>query len=378
MSDRTGPELLTRNALNRATLARQLLIERARMPALGAIEQLVGMQGQAPHAPYVGLWTRLEGFRADELSELISARHAVRAPLMRATLHLVSAPDFLSLRPILQSVLGRSFAGSPFDVEGIDRDELLAAGRSLLAERPLTRPELGAALARRWSDHDPASLAQAITYLVPVVQVPPRGLWATSGAARWSLADMWLDHAPDVRPGSEPNTTDTTEGVVLRYLAAFGPATVRDVQTWSGLTRLAEIVDHLRPRLRTFRDDRGAELFDLPDAPRPDPATSVPPRFLPEYDNLLLSHADRTRFIPGGERVPLPPGLGARSGTLLVDGFVRATWTIRRGRAAAILHIEPFDRLTRREPIRDEGARLLAFAAADAGEHEVSFIAPSR
>jgi hypothetical protein len=378
MSDRTGPELLTRNALNRATLARQLLIERARMPALGAIEQLVGMQGQAPHAPYVGLWTRLEGFRADELSELISARHAVRAPLMRATLHLVSAPDFLSLRPILQSVLGRSFAGSPFDVEGIDRDELLAAGRSLLAERPLTRPELGAALARRWSDHDPASLAQAITYLVPVVQVPPRGLWATSGAARWSLADMWLDHAPDVRPGSEPNTTDTTEGVVLRYLAAFGPATVRDVQTWSGLTRLAEIVDHLRPRLRTFHDDRGAELFDLPDAPRPDPATSVPPRFLPEYDNLLLSHADRTRFIRGGERVPLPPGLGARSGTLLVDGFVRATWTIRRGRAAAILHIEPFDRLTRRELIRDEGARLLAFAAADAGEHEVSFIAPSR
>ncbi len=370
MTNRTHREL-TRTELNRATLARQLLIERARMPALRALEHLVGMQAQAPRAPYAGLWSRLEEFRTAELSELVSSRRAVRAPLMRATLHLVSADDFLRLRPVVQPVLERTFAGAPFDIEGIDRQELLAAGRSLLAENPLTRPELGAALALRWPDHDPASLAQAITYLLPVVQVPPRGLWGKGGAARWTTAETWLD-----RPGG---AGFSREDMVLRYLAAFGPATTRDVQTWSGLTRLGEVVDRLRPRLCTFRGETGAELFDLPDAPRPDPAEPVPPRFLPEYDNLLLSHADRSRFIPGGEPVPLPPGLGARSGTLLVDGFVRAIWTIRRQRASATLHIEAFDRLDGREnAIREEGARLLGVAAADADERELSFSGPSR
>ncbi len=363
-------ELLDRRALNRATLARQLLLERARLPAVAALERLAGMQAQAPHAPYVGLWSRLEDFRAAELAELITGRLAVRAPLMRATLHLVTDRDFLRLRPVLQPVLERSFAGSPFDIAGIDRQALLEAGRALLDKRPRTRPELGTALGERWPDRDAASLAQAITYLVPVVQVPPRGVWGSGGAARWTTAETWLDHP--AAPGA------SREDVVLRYLAAFGPATIRDVQTWSGLTRLAEVIDRLRPKLRTFRDERGCELFDLPDAPRPDPVAPAWPRFLPEYDNLLLSHADRSRFIPGGERVPLPPGLGARTGTLLVDGFVRATWTIRRRGPCAVLQIEGFDRLHRhREAIREEGARLLGFAAADAGDHDVSFTARS-
>ncbi|HJS94217.1 MAG TPA: winged helix DNA-binding domain-containing protein [Solirubrobacteraceae bacterium] len=364
-----GDELLDRRALNRATLARQMLLERARVSALEALERLVGMQAQAPRAPYVGLWSRLERFRGAELSELISSRRAVRAPLMRGTLHLVTARDFAELRAVVQPVLERSFAGAPFDIRGIDRPALLEAGRSLLAECSLTRPELATALGRRWTKHDPASLAQAITYLVPVVQVPPRGLWGASGGARWTLAESWL--------GGAPTSAPSPEALVLRYLAAFGPATVRDVQTWSGLTRLAEVVDRLRPQLCTFHDERGAELFDLPHAPRPDPDTPVPPRFLPEYENLLLSHADRSRFLPGGERVPLPPGLGARSGTLLVDGFVRATWSIHRRGSAAILQIEPFDRVTKRDAIREEGARLLGFAAEDAGEHDVTFTAPS-
>lgn len=366
-----GDELLSQRALNRATLARQMLLGRAPVSALEALERLVGMQAQAPRAPYVGLWSRLDQFDGAELSELISSRRAVRAPLMRATLHLTTAREFWNLRGVVQPVLERSFAGAPFDIRGIDREALLQAGRSLLAERSLTRPELGAALARRWPEHDPPSLAQAITYLVPVVQVPPRGLWSSSGAARWTLAESWLAEA-------EASTTGTSrEALVLRYLAAFGPATVRDIQTWSGLTRLAEVVDQLRPQLRTFRDERGAELFDLPDAPRPDPDTPAPPRFLPEYENLLLSHADRSRFLPGGERVPLPPGLGARSGTLLVDGLVRATWSIHRRGASAILQIEPFDRLSDRDAIREEGIRLLGFAAEHAGDHDVTFTVPS-
>lgn len=371
MSDRTRHELLTRSALNRATLARQLLIERAAMAPVDAIEHLVGMQGQAPHAPYVGLWTRLEGFRAGELSELISSRRVVRAPLMRATLHLVSAPDFLRLRPIVQPVLERGFAGAPFDITGVDVRGLIEVGRSLLADRSHTRVELGAALAREWPDHDPVSLAHAVTYLLPVVQVPPRGLWGTGGAARWAAAESWLGRELDAGASSR-------EVLFLRYLAGFGPATVRDVQTWSGLTRMASVAEELRPELRTFRDESGNVLFDLPDAPRPDPETPVPPRFLPEYDNLLLSHADRTRFVPGGEQVPLPPGNGARYGTTLVDGRLSGIWRITGDRDAAVLHIEPFRRLASRDAIAAEGERLLAFVVADAADHDIRFAPPPR
>jgi hypothetical protein len=361
---------LSARALGRATLARQLLLRRATdTTALEALEMLVGMQGQAPHAPYVGLWTRLEGFRASELSELITSRRAVRAPLMRATIHLVSARDCVRLRRAVQPVLERAFAGSPFDVSGVESDALLEAGTALLAERPSTRVELADSLATTWPENDPASLAQAITYLVPVVQVPPRAVWGQSGAARWSTVDAWL---------GQPVSDDPAplEGVVLRYLAAFGPATIRDAQTWSGLTRLAAVVERLRPTLRAFRDEHGAELFDLPQAPRPDPETPAPPRFLPEYDNLLLSHADRTRFIPGGERVPLPPGPGARSGTLLVDGVLFATWRITAHRRVASLEISPFRSLRERGAITAEGERLLRFVIEDAADYDIRFARP--
>ena len=219
------------------------------------------MQSQAPRAPYVGLWTRLTGFRAIELSDLTAARGAVRGPLMRATLHLVSSSDYLALRPVIQPVLERGFAGSPFDITGVDVDALLAAGRELIEHGPQTRAALGPLLAERWPEADPASLAQAVTYLVPTVQVTPRGLWGQSGQARWTTIEAWLGRGLDPEP--------SRERLVLRYLGAFGPATVRDIQTWSGLTRLGEVVDRLRPELITFRDESGSELLDLPDAPRP-------------------------------------------------------------------------------------------------------------
>jgi hypothetical protein len=364
-SSRGRADRLSARALGRATLARQLLLERAsNTTALAAIEWLGGMQAQAPHAPYVGLWTRLEGFDPAELSELITSRLAVRAPLMRATLHLVSARDCLRLRPVVQPVIARAFAGAPFDISGADTETLLEAGRALLAERPSTRPELGATLSERWPNVDPESLAQAITYLVPAVQVPPRGVWGQGGAARWTTVEAWL--------GRPLETLGSAEEIVLRYLAAFGPATVKDVQTWSGLTRLADVADRLRPRLRVFRDEHGAELLDLPEAPRPDPDTPAPPRFLPEYDNLLLSHADRSRFIAGGRRVPLPPGPGARSGTLLVDGVLSGTWRISTRRDTAALDIAPFHRVREPDAITAEGERLLRFAVEDAADREVT------
>jgi len=291
---------------------------------------------------------------------------------MRATLHLVSAEDCLAFRPAVQPVLERGFAGAPFDVGGVDIAALLEAGRELIEHRPRTRADLGALLAERWPRHDPAALAQAITYLMPVVQVPPRGIWGKGGQARWTTVASWL--------GRDPNVEPFPERLVTRYLAAFGPATVRDIQVWSGLTRLAEVVDGLRDRLVTVRDETGRELFDLPDSPRPDPATPAPPRFLPEYDNLLLSHADRTRFITGGERVPLQPGLGGRYGMLLVDGVFSGTWRITRQHDAAVLHVEPFtpgskhDAIaSERDAIAFEGERLLRFAVEDATVGEVRF-----
>lgn len=351
------PETLTKPALNRATLARQLLLGRASAPALEAVEHLVGMQAQAPQAPYVGLWTRLDGFRAQELSELIASRQAVRMPLMRATLHLVSARDSLILRPIVQPVLERGFAAAPFDVEGVDMEALIEAARALLDDRALTRGELGRLLGERWPGHDPVALAHAATYRVPLVQVPPRGIWGARGHARWTTVEAWLGRDLDPAP--------SLDKVVIRYLAAFGPATIGDIRIWSGLSGLRDVLDRLQPDLQTFRGETGEELFDLPGAPRPDPATPAPPRFLPEYDNVLLSHADRTRFIPHGRLVPLPPGPGARRGTLLVDGTLGATWRATIGHSRARLDIASFTRLSHRDAIRAEGERLLRFLSPD-------------
>ena len=359
--------MLSLRALNRAMLERQLPLRRRRMPALAAVEHLVGLQAQLPNPPYIGLWTRLEGFAVGELSQLVHDRKVVRAVLLRATQHLTAAPDFLSLRPLLQPVLdrGRQAAMGRLTA-GMDLAELAATGRELLRGRTLTRPQLRALLAERWPDRDPDALAWSVQYLVPLVHVPPGITWRTGGVVRSALAEDWLGRPP---PGAP-----STDGLIRRYLAAFGPATVADVQTRSGLRRLDVALARLRPELRVFHDEAGRELFDLPDAPRPDQRTPVPPRFLPEFDNLLVAHADRGRIMTDEHRRRVITGSLVRA-TVLVDGFVRGTWTIKRERGAATLTVELFAPLPADDQatVAEEGARLLAFTSPDADVHQIRF-----
>jgi hypothetical protein len=365
-------QLLDRRALNRTLLARQLLLERVSMPTLDAIEHLVGMQAQAPLVPYFGLWARLRGFRPQELAELIEARMVVRAPaMMRTTIHLLSAGDYLAMRPVLQPVQERGFRiGSPFgrQLAGIDLDGLLAAGRALLEEKPRTASELRRLLSERFPGWDRSSLGNAVRYLVPIVQTPPRGLWGRGGQPIVASAERWL---------GRPLSTDTSpDDMILRYLRAFGPASIQDVQAWSWLTGLRAHVDRLRPNLRTFRDERGRELFDVEDGLFADPETPAPPRFLPEYDNILLSHDDRTRVVPERIEVPLPAGNGGSTGTLLLDGFVAGTWRMNRGAGVARLAIQlahPASNPDRDEVVR-EGEALVRFATDGSATPDVRFV----
>jgi Winged helix DNA-binding domain len=344
-------------ALNRALLARQLLLERASMPALDALEHLVGLQAQAPQPPYVGLWTRLERFDPTELADLIIHRRVVRIALQRGTIHAVSSRDALILRPLLQPLFDRWLRRLGPALGGVPLDAVAAVARKLLEQEPLTFAALGRRLGERWPDADPAALAQVARGALALVQTPPRGLWGRGGPARHTTIEAWLGEPLD-RPG-------TTDELLLRYLAAFGPASVRDAQTWCGLTRLAEVAERLRPQLCTFRDESGRELFDLPDAPRPDPDTIAPVRFLPEWDNVLRSHHARSRVMSDQHRAALRRPNDVVPGTVLVDGFLAATWAQEIKRAAATLIIEPLRPLSQRETraVAAEGRRLLHWSA---------------
>lgn len=360
----SGERVLTRRELNRALLARQMLLARDSRSVADAVEWLVGLQGQTPISPYVALWSRLRDFDSGELAALLLARRAVRIGLMRGTIHLVTTRDALALRPLLQAVHDATWRSSGFrkQLEGVDLAAVLEASREALEDTPRSPAELGTLLAARWPDRDRSALSYASRFLLPLVQVPPRGIWGTTSAARHTTLEAWT--------GQQVAQSTAADDVVLRYLAAFGPATVADIRTWSWLTGLRGVVERLRPRLRTFRDERGRELFDVLDGPLPDADTPAPPRFLPDYDNLVLSHDDRTRVVP----VPIPQNVTWRWGSLLVDGFVAGTWKIGRVKKAARLAVLTFEPLSSSDAadVTAEGERLLAFMAADATPAEVT------
>lgn len=340
-------------ALNRALLARQLLLDRHAIPAIDALEHLVGLQAQEPLEPYTALWSRLHGFDSAELVDLLETRLAVRTLLMRRTLHLVTAEDCLALRALHQPMHEQRMLGTlRRRLPGVDMAELAAAGEPLFAEQPRTLSEVARAVGDRWPDVEARDLGDALSSILPLVQVPPRGLWGQTGAARCTTVEAWLGRSP-----ADP--APPADGLVLRYLAAFGPSATADIRAWSGLTGLPAAIARLRPALRVFRDERGRELLDLPDAPCPDPDTPAPPRFLPAFDNAVLGLDDRTRIIDDEHR-----GLsvtGARF--VLVDGRVAATWSLEHSEQPAILRIEPFAPLAKADldAVTEEGERLLSF-----------------
>ena len=389
---------LSRRALGRALLARQHLLERLPVAPDGAsdspgrverlTDHLVGLQAQNPTSPYVALWNRLDRFDHTELSATLLDRRTARIAAMRSTVHLLTAPDALALPALTARRLPRETR----DLPAAELGRLAARARTLVEDGPLRAAQLGALLAPEWPQVPPADLAYAARCLLSLVQVTPRGVWRASLATTWTTAEAWFDAdavaaAPDV---AEPEVRAEVLGrTVLRYLAAFGPASVADVQAWCGLTGLAPVVRSLGDRVVQLQGPapgagrRGRVLLDLPDAPRPDPEVPAPVRLLPDFDNALLSHADRTRVVSEEHRRRMVTPNGAGPGTLLADGEVAGVWRLRRDRAGggtpaghrelATLTVEPFRTLTATEDreVRDEAEQLVRFVADDAHDHRV-------
>jgi hypothetical protein len=337
----TGPlaaDTVPRRVLNRTLLARQGLLARAPRDPIELNASLVGQQAQEPGDPYVGSWSRIEGFDPTVLSDAIEGRRLVRMGSFRTTLHLLTAEDALAIAPLTAGVHRRTFTNTAFSkaLAGVDLDELEAVARATLEAEPMTPSDLGKRLAERWPDHDRTSLALYARYAIPLVQVPPRGLWRRTGRTTNTTLEAWT--------GRRPEAT-TVDELLVRYLRAFGPASSADMRTWSWFRDLRPVIERLRPTLRAYRDESGRELLDVADGVLADPDLPAPVRFLPQYDNVFLSHDDRSR-INGVMSWGLDFGW---KGPILVDGGITATWRVRREKRVAVMTIELGRRLTKPE-----------------------------
>lgn len=385
------PDLLTRTHLNRALLARQHLLERRSGPATEMVDHLVGLQAQNAWSPYVGLWSRVAGFRPEELGDAFWDRRVTRIAVMRSTIHLVTAADALLLPGLVAPLHAKDLlvnAQHGAALRTLDVAEVTAAARALVEEEPRVTTELGRLLAQRWPDVAPSTLAYAARGTLPLVQVPPRGVWGRSGATTWTTAWSWFGPeltaaAPDL---ADPEVLAAEqERFVLRYLAAFGPASVADLQSWSGLTGMRAVVDRLD--LVRYRADpspgavREREVLDLPGGVLPDPGTPAPVRFLADYDDVLLGHADRTRILSPEHRPHLASPNGVVPATFLLDGRVAGTWDVPRDprlRGPVTLTVRPFARPTadQRDELQAEAQGLVELMAAGADERRVLVVDP--
>lgn len=362
--------MLTQQDLNRALLARQMLLVRARMPIEPAVRHLVGLQAQRPDPPHIGLWSRLAGLRHTDTDDLLDRRRLVRVAAMRSTVHLLTAQDAMVLRPVIQPAMDRELLVPAFkSLRWVNTDAVVARGRELCCAEPLSFADLGAALAREFPRGDPHAMAIAVRNHVVLAQIPPRGRWRTQAPTVHVPATAWLDR------GEETDTDPAP--LIRRYLGAFGPATSVDIATWSGLRGVKALLETMRDELVWLTDDRGRTLVDIPGGILPDPQTPAPIRLLPEYDNALLAHADRTRIIADGDRPFVFTRSGQIGGTVLVNGYVRATWRTVPAADSEVLTVRPLARLNRgqKSDIEREALALLDFASAGL-DHRVEIEEP--
>lgn len=347
-----------------------MLLAREKTTAVLAVERLVGLQAQWPRPPFIGLWSRIEGFQREDLLGPLQRRELVRASMMRGTLHVVSARDYVRLRAAIQPVLARGMKSILRERAGaFEVSALVASARAYFDEEPRTFTELRDFLMTLHPDGDERAMGFAVRMNLPLVQVPTDAAWGFPAASAFAVAETWL--------GEPLGDNESPEALVLRYLAAFGPATAADVQAWSGLQGLRDVVAALRPKLCVLRDERGREVFDLPDAPRPTDDPEAPVRFLPEFDNLIVSRAD-ARFVADEHRSSIFLSALRVLPTFLVDGFAAGTWKSERKKATAALILEPFATLPKkiRAALEEEGDALVRFLESDARTFEVRLAKP--
>lgn len=364
--------ILNLRELNRATLARQMLLARESLPVPAAIDRLAGMQAQLASAPFVGLWTRLKGFKREDLAAAIEARKIVKATMMRATLHLCSAEDFLRFRTTLEPMLSSAREtiikqrGSDFD-----RDKLLADARKFIGEKPRTFAEISEWTLKLLPDQDVGAMRYTIRTHLPMVQVPISGGWSYSSKPEFTLAETWI--------GKKISTKAGMKELARRYFAAFGPASANDLQTWSGfkLPVVKELLESLRPELQSYRDEGKRELFDLQGISLPDANVPAPVRFLPEFDNILLSHNKRQRIVADEHKPKVYLPALRVAATFLVDGFVAGAWKVEKSKTTATLMIEPFVKLAKKDQaaLTEEAEQLVRFIEPAAKTFQVRFAA---
>jgi hypothetical protein len=323
---------------------------------VSAIEQVLALQAQVPRPPHVGLWSRLTAFEREHLLVPLHSRKLVRATSMRGTIHIMTAKDFLAFRGALQPSLTagwKTVAGkAPMPPIGA----LVAAGRKFLGRDGYTFNDIRAHLVTQFPKAHDRVMGYAVRTHVPLVQVPTQeDAWGFPADAAFALADEWLKQPVGEGAGAA--------ALISRYLAAFGPATAADIQAWTGLRGIAELIAPLRPKLVTFTDARGRDLVDLPKAPRPDPDTGAPVRFLPEYDSVMIAHADRSRIVDDKFRKVLITKNLIVPATFLIDGRIAGTWKLERKKSAATLTLAPFVPIKKaaRAALQDEGEALARF-----------------
>lgn len=333
---------ITARGLNRAVLARQLLLERVDRDPVDVVRTLVALQAQAVWAPYYALWSRIDRFDPAHLATALTEQRAVRSVSLRGTIHLAAADDAARLFAFARPVIDQATWSRPADREALDRSEvepIARAAAELLDRHPMTTAELTTALEPRWPAVPTRMLWNVVRSGLVLVQVPPRAVWGRSGAARWATLGS-PGAAPDVDPAVD-------EALVLRYLAAFGPATVADIQTWSGRTRLAPVVERLGDRLVALRGPGGTRYLDVPSAPRPPDDIPAPPRLVAPFDNLLLAYRDRSRLMSDAARARFfSVTNGQLPGAVFADGQLAGEWTITASPSATVT-ITPYEPLPR-------------------------------